>query len=89
MDEYYYVMVIPAINGMVEIAKRAGLSNRYCPLLAVGLGVLASLGLNDPGQSWPARIVEGVVVGLSAVGMYSGTRNVLKNNAKPVKNQNY
>lgn len=75
--EYFITMAIPLINGLVEVAKRAGLTNRYVPLLAVGLGLVAGIGLRSPEESIAIAVMEGLVIGLSAVGLYSGTRNVL------------
>lgn len=75
--EYLITVAIPIINGLAEVAKRAGLSNRYVPLLAVGLGLLAGIGLRSPDESIAIAVMEGLVIGLSAVGLYSGTRNVL------------
>ena len=75
--DYILTMAIPAINGLAEVAKRAGLSNRYVPLLAVGLGLIAGIGLRNPEESMAVAVLQGLVIGLSAVGLYSGTRNVL------------
>ncbi|MGE5544120.1 MAG: hypothetical protein ACM3UW_04030 [Bacillota bacterium] len=75
--EYFTTMAIPVINGLAEVAKRAGLSNRYVPLLAILLGLLAGIGLRNPEESIAIAVMEGLVIGLSAVGLYSGTRHVL------------
>ncbi|MGE5396392.1 MAG: hypothetical protein ACM3MK_02510 [Chitinophagales bacterium] len=77
-QEYFYLVVIPVINGLVEVAKRAGLNNRYCPIVAIVLGLMAGIGLRDPAQNIAIGILEGLILGLSAVGMYSGARNVLQ-----------
>lgn len=86
--EYFTTMAIPVINGVVEVAKRAGISNRYAPLLAVGLGLLAGVGLRCPDESIAVAVMEGLVIGLSAVGLYSGTRNVLRRNPNGKDNGN-
>ncbi|MGI6551395.1 MAG: holin [Syntrophomonadales bacterium] len=83
--EYFTTLAIPVINGLAEVAKRAGLSNRYVPLLAVGLGLLAGIGLRTPDETIAIAVIEGLVIGLSAVGLYSGTRHVL---GKDSKNKN-
>lgn len=77
-DGFYQVVAIPVINGLVEMAKMAGLSKRYCPVLAVGLGVLLGLGVRAPGEPVGLAILDGLIIGLSAVGLYSGGRNVLR-----------
>ncbi len=86
--EYLITMAIPIINGLVEVAKRTGLANRYAPLLAVGLGLLAGIGLRNPNESIAIAIMEGLIIGLSAVGLYSGTRNVLRINSRGNDNGN-
>ena len=37
---FYDVIAIPVINGLVEMAKLAGLQTRFCPILAVLLGII-------------------------------------------------
>ncbi|MGE5417079.1 MAG: hypothetical protein ACM3UZ_10000 [Acidobacteriota bacterium] len=75
--EYFAVVIIPVINGLAEVMKRAGLPNKFVPLLAVVMGLAAGIFLRDMGEPIAPAIIEGLVMGLSAVGMYSGTRNVL------------
>jgi hypothetical protein len=75
MNEAYVAVLIPVINGLIELAKQAGLPNRYAPLLALALGLGAGIGLRNPGDPMATAILNGLVIGLSAVGLYSGTRN--------------
>jgi len=79
--DYIITVAIPVINGLAEVAKRAGLSSRYVPLLAVALGLAAGIGLRNPDESIPVAVLEGLIIGLSAVGLYSGARNVLGKNS--------
>lgn len=70
---------MPLVIGLVEVAKRAGLPSALAPLLAVGLGVLASVGwalsAAAAHQETLARaLLVGVAIGLSASGLYSGVR---------------
>ena len=53
-------------------AFRLVTTNRYVPLVALVLGVLASLIIKGD-------IVLGLVIGLSAIGLYSGFRSVVFN----------
>jgi len=70
-----FAVLVPVIIGAVEAAKRAGLATRYAPLLALGLAV-GAVGLLS--GSWDSQtLLEGVVAGLSAAGLYSGTRSTL------------
>lgn len=68
------VVLVPLVIGLVEVAKRVGVGARWLPLVALGLGVglrvLAAAGTGGVGDP----IVQGLAVGLAAVGLYSGTR---------------
>lgn len=61
--------LVPAVVGLVEIAKQAGLPSRFAPLASIALGVGLSALL---GSSWQASIAQGIVVGLAASGLWSG-----------------
>lgn len=69
------VVLVAIITGLVQAAKGMGYPKKYAPALAVTLGILAGVFVVHPGN-----IVEGIVVGLAmglgAVGLYSGTKNV-------------
>jgi hypothetical protein len=68
------VVVVPAVIGLVQVAKDAGVPSRLSPLVAVFLGVLAALAQLYAGRwQWVQAAVIGVALGLSAVGLYSGT----------------
>ncbi|NLU50768.1 MAG: hypothetical protein GXX09_10270 [Syntrophomonadaceae bacterium] len=75
---FYDVVAIPVINALVGIAKLAGLKKRYCPILAVILGIAMGLGVRGPNEDLFMAGLKGVIIGLSAVGLYSGGRNVLR-----------
>ncbi len=70
------------IVALVEGAKRAGLSARWAPVLAVVLGLtcglLAQLAVVAPRVDvWYEAAGAGIVLGLSAAGLYSGTKAFL------------
>lgn len=66
-------VITAVVIGAVQLAKQAGLPTRWCPLLAVALGVSSTVGLT--GFSFaPEIIFTGVVVGLTSVGLFSGAR---------------
>lgn len=65
-------VAVPILVAFVEMAKMAGMSSRWGAPLAVVLGVVAFYFLAD-GDVAP-RILEGVVAGLSASGIYSGVK---------------
>jgi len=62
---------VPVVVALVQIAKGLGLTTRYAPLLSLVLGVGILLALGEP---WLA----GIIVGLSASGLYSGGKTAFK-----------
>lgn len=68
-------LIIPILVGLVEIAKKVGLSGKYSSILSLLLGIGLSLLLK--GLSLEAGI-QGLVFGLSASGLYSGGKAMVK-----------
>ena len=73
----YGVAAVPLIMGMVEGAKKVGLPPRFAPALSVGLGVAAGVLILAPGNVTEG-VVIGMALGLTSVGLYSGTKNTVK-----------
>lgn len=67
--------LVPVTIGLVEVVKVTGLPDRFAPissiLIGVALGILVLPTLID-------AILGGVIVGLSASGLYSGTRALVR-----------
>src|SRR5699024_11568272 len=70
--------------GLIEVAKIGGLPKRFAPVLAIVLGILAGVIYLEP-ESMKGGVLKGIAIGLASVGLYSGTRNVIR---KKQKNQN-
>lgn len=70
------LVIIPVIIGLVEVAKRVGLNGKYCPILAVALGIGFSWLRTSVG--FGGLLLTGVISGLSAVGLYSGVKNTFE-----------
>jgi len=70
----YGIAVVPAIVGLVQVAKDMGLPAQFAPGLAVCFGLLAGVA-EVFGAAWPVTqaIFVGIALGLSASGLYSGT----------------
>ena len=88
MDDLAGVAGLPLVMGLVEVAKRLGLSSRWAPALAVALGTglclgyRAALGL-PTGDAWAQAALNGLTLGLAAAGLYSGTRALVANSQQP------
>jgi len=69
-----YTALIPVIIGLVAAVKKAGIPSRWLPLTAILFGLIGVWVLGGAtGVEWLA----GVVAGLSAVGLHSGTKATL------------
>jgi uncharacterized membrane protein YgaE (UPF0421/DUF939 family) len=60
---------------LVEVAKLLGLKSKYAPIVAILIGIGTSfLGSLQIGID---LIIPGIVIGLTACGLYSGTKATL------------
>ena len=74
------VSAVVVIIGIIEALKGIfNLEPKYAPIVAVALGLIASLGLTYYGDTEAfGAIIRGLAVGLSAVGLHSGSKNVVE-----------
>ena len=71
-----FTIAVPVIVAIVSGAKLAGFPSKYSFLLSMALGATIFYFMNPvPGFS---EVFEGIIAGLSASGLYSGTKSVLK-----------
>jgi len=80
MFEVYDIAVVPLITGLVQLFKIAGLKAKYSPFLAVLLGIL--FGVFYFSSSIKEGVLVGLVIGLSASGLYSGSKNIMEKENK-------
>lgn len=73
-----FLVLVPVVVGVVEAIKQGfSMSSRYAPLMSILLGVAGVCGV---AMSFSGTLVlEGVVVGLSAAGLYSGAKKTFAN----------
>ncbi|REJ29292.1 hypothetical protein [Caldibacillus debilis] len=76
MFEIYDVAIIPLILGLVELFKRGGLPAKYSPFVAVLFGLVIGIVYTD--ASLKESVIVGLMLGLSASGLYSGTKNMIE-----------
>lgn len=68
-----FIILVPIVLGLVQVAKISGLNSRWAALLAIALGIGGTVfagGLN---------VLQGIVVGLSSAGLWSGTKATIDN----------
>ena len=74
----YDIALVPVIIALVGIFGKMGLSPRYQPAAALLLGLAGGfmyLAPDDPKKA----ILMGLVMGLTAIGTYSGVKNSFQN----------
>jgi len=79
----YGVALVPVIIGLVQLLKKSGLSKKYLPASAIILGLLFSFFYLAPDEPKKAFLL-GIVLGLSAMGLYSGTKTTVLTKSKKI-----
>lgn len=70
-------VVIPIIMSIVEMAKGLGLPGKFSAVVAVIVGAIIGVFFVDP-HSLKIGLFKGIVYGLTASGLYSGTKNTIQ-----------
>lgn len=74
---YVGIPVVALVIGILEIFKRTGLNPKYIPLTSLILGIPTGVLLFSEGDL-KKGVVIGVFIGLSSIGLYSGTKNTVE-----------
>ena len=80
LDIARLAMQVAVIIGLNEAIKQAFLTDdlkKYLPLISIAVGVLVCVALFYPGTMQGA-ILDGIIAGLAAVGLFSTAQNVAK-----------
>jgi L-cystine uptake protein TcyP (sodium:dicarboxylate symporter family) len=77
MFELYDVVIIPLIMGIVEMFKKAGVSKKLLPFIAVILGIAIGV-VYVTDLDWKQGVLVGAMLGLSASGLYSSSKNTFE-----------
>lgn len=67
-------VIIPVIMSIVELVKGLGMPKKFSALAAVVVGILMGVFFVEP-NSIRSGLLKGIVYGLTASGLYSGTKN--------------
>lgn len=73
--QIFGVSCVGSIMAVVKLTQDLGFPKKYSPILSVGMGLLAGVFLVDPGN-WQQGLIDGLALGLSAIGVHSGVKNV-------------
>ena len=75
--EYAGIAIVPLIIGLSEVIKRIGFNQKFIPVVNLILGLAAGIFFLNP-EDLKAGIIQGIFIGLSASGLYSGTKNIVQ-----------
>lgn len=81
----YDIALIPLISGLVEVFKQVGLPKKYSSLFSIGIGLFIGVLYIEPVEM-KKGILIGLMLGLSASGLYSGTKS-FQETLKPSTNK--
>lgn len=70
-----FLVLVPIVVGLVEAIKQLGLSHRFAPLLSVVLGIVGAMLIGTVDQ---ASVIQGVIAGLTASGLWSGVKKSIE-----------
>ncbi|AXH99248.1 hypothetical protein DV702_05535 [Sporosarcina sp. PTS2304] len=71
------IVLIPVIIGLIEVMKVYGLPKKLLPIFALLLGVCGGIFYLFP-QDWKTGVLSGIIMGLSASGLYSGSKTIVR-----------
>jgi len=77
MGEYAGVAFIPVVIGIVEVLKKVGLKDKFAPIASIFLGIVLGILYGAEGEI-KKGVLQGIYFGLSASGLYSGTKNIVE-----------
>ncbi|TCJ86406.1 UNVERIFIED_ORG: hypothetical protein EDC93_1011145 [Bacillus cereus] len=69
-------VMIGVVVGLSQIAKIVGMQTKYVPLLNLTLGIM--LGVLFLSQDIKTNIFQGIIIGLSASGLFDHTKIIKK-----------
>jgi hypothetical protein len=74
--EIYGITLIPVIVALVALAKELGLPEKFSPILSMALGIVAILVFGS--ETWRVAVFQGIICGLAASGLYSGSKSFVE-----------
>lgn len=74
--DYEGIALIPVITVLVNLIKKVGISNRIIPSISIVIGIIFGVIFYGEGDL-KKGILAGMVMGMSASGLYSNGKSVL------------
>jgi mannose/fructose/N-acetylgalactosamine-specific phosphotransferase system component IIC len=74
--QIYGLALIPLLIAVIAMLTTLGLPKRFAPVVSVALGIVVGIIYLSPGDI-KQGIMIGLALGLSSVGLYSGTKNTI------------
>ena len=82
-QSFYYLGGVPIVIGLVQALKFIIPNTKWSPLFAIVIGIILDVIIGALINAPPIQsIIVGILAGLSAAGIYSGTAKQLDNNSK-------
>jgi len=75
--EYAGIALIPVVIGLAEVVNKLGLNPKFIPVVNLVFGLITGIFFLNPGDI-KAGIIQGLFIGLSASGLYSGVKNTVE-----------
>lgn len=72
------VLIVPVIVGIVQAVKMTKIPDMYAPMISIAIGIFIAF-MMDSGDLWGHSVMAGIVYGLSASGLYSGSKVFMQN----------
>lgn len=74
--QIYGLALIPLLVAVIAVLTNLGLPKQFAPVVSVVLGIVVGIVYLAPGDI-KQGIMIGLALGLSSVGLYSGTKNTI------------
>ena len=82
---YKGIALIPIVTIIVDMIKKAGMPSKFAPLASLIIGVFFGV-LFESNGDYKNGIIVGIIMGMSASGLYSNGKEVTKS-VKEMKNK--
>lgn len=72
-----FLVLVPVVMALVQGCKNF-IDSKWSPVVAIVFGILGAALIGIGSVSFPMIILQGILVGMTAAGIYSGAKSVAK-----------